>query len=119
MSNSFWQKEILDILESKDEYGKSDFGRGKQVLIEYVSANPTGPLHVGHGRGAAVGDSLSRILKFAGYNVATEYYVNDAGRQIKILGKSIYTRYRQLMALMMALRRILIRVNILWMLPKG
>ena len=97
LSKSFWQKEILEILNKKEKYGQCDFGKGKKVLIEYVSANPTGPLHVGHGRGAAVGDSLSRILKFAGFDVSTEYYINDAGRQIKILGKSIYIRYKQLL----------------------
>ena len=97
LSKSFWQKEILEILNKEEKYGQCDFGKGKKVLIEYVSANPTGPLHVGHGRGAAVGDSLSRILKFAGFDVSTEYYINDAGRQIKILGKSIYIRYKQLL----------------------
>ncbi|GAB6160899.1 arginine--tRNA ligase [Desulfothermus naphthae] len=97
LSKSFWQKEILEILNKEEKYGQCDFGKGKKVLIEYVSANPTGPLHVGHGRGAAVGDSLSRILKFAGFDVSTEYYINDAGRQIKILGKSIYVRYKQLL----------------------
>ncbi|WP_461833946.1 arginine--tRNA ligase [Desulfothermus sp.] len=97
LSKSFWQKEILEVLNKEEKYGQCDFGKGKKVLIEYVSANPTGPLHVGHGRGAAVGDSLSRILKFAGFDVSTEYYINDAGRQIKILGKSIYIRYKQLL----------------------
>ena len=96
LSKTFWQSEILKVLEYKDDYGRSQFGANKKVLLEYVSANPTGPLHVGHGRGAAVGDSLARILKFCGYDVTTEYYINDAGRQIKLLGKSIFIRYRQL-----------------------
>lgn len=96
IKSSFWQKKVLEVLQEKDEFGKSLSGNGKNVLIEYVSANPTGPLHVGHGRGAAVGDSLARILKYCGYNVTTEYYINDAGRQIKLLGKSIYIRYKQL-----------------------
>ncbi len=97
LSPSFWQNEIKEILVKKDLYGSSNIGHNKKVLVEYVSANPTGPLHVGHGRGAAVGDSLVRILKFAGYDVCAEYYINDAGRQIKLLGKSIYIRYRQLL----------------------
>ncbi len=96
LSKSFWQSEVLKILNKGEDYGRSDLGMGKKVLVEYVSANPTGPLHVGHGRGAAVGDSLARILKFCGYEVTTEYYINDAGRQITLLGKSIYIRYKQL-----------------------
>ena len=63
-------------------------------MVEYVSANPTGPLHIGHGRGAAVGDSLTRRLRFAGYDVSTEYYINDAGRQMRLLGDSVYLRMR-------------------------
>ncbi len=96
-SKGFWQKILKVILDKKEEYGRSEIGNGKKVLIEYVSANPTGPLHVGHGRGAAVGDSLARILGFAGYRVDTEYYINDAGRQMKLLGLSIYIRYKQLL----------------------
>lgn len=64
--------------------------------MEYVSANPTGPLHIGHGRGAAVGDTLARILRFAGYDVTTEYYINDAGRQMRLLGLSIWLRAKEL-----------------------
>ncbi|MCG8529641.1 MAG: arginine--tRNA ligase, partial [Desulfovibrionales bacterium] len=71
-------------------------GKGKKVQVEYVSANPTGPLHIGHGRGAAVGDSLARLLRFAGYDVHTEYYINDAGRQMLILGQSVLFRARQI-----------------------
>lgn len=73
-----------------------DVGKGRKVLIEFVSANPTGPLHIGHGRGAAVGDVLARLLRQAGYEVVTEYYVNDAGRQIRTLGESTYLRWREL-----------------------
>ncbi len=95
-SKGFWQKVLKEVLDKKEEYGKSNIGKGKKVLVEYVSANPTGPLHVGHGRGAAVGDSIARILRFAGYQVDTEYYINDAGRQMKLLGLSIFIRYKQL-----------------------
>lgn len=73
-----------------------DVGRGERVIIEFVSANPTGPLHIGHGRGAAVGDVLARMLQSTGYSVVKEYYVNDAGRQIETLGKSVYLRWKQL-----------------------
>ncbi|MZH42579.1 MAG: arginine--tRNA ligase, partial [Nitrospinae bacterium] len=79
------------------DFGRSDAGQGTKVLIEFVSANPTGPLHVGHGRGAAVGDSLARILKKAGYNLSTEYYVNDVGNQMNFLGRSTWLRYRELL----------------------
>ncbi len=74
-------------------YGRSDIGNGKPVQIEFVSANPTGPLHIGHGRGAAVGDSLARLLSFAGYDVKKEFYINDFGSQVESLGNSIYARY--------------------------
>jgi len=74
-------------------YGASDRGQGRKVQVEFVSANPTGPLHVGHGRGAAVGDSLAGILSFCGYDVKREYYINDSGRQIHTLGRSVYIRF--------------------------
>ncbi len=77
-------------------YGSSSAGAGRRVLLEYVSANPTGPLHVGHGRGAAVGDSLARLLRKAGYAVDTEYYINDAGRQMRLLGLSVWLRVLEL-----------------------
>lgn len=95
----FWQQTCLDILQNGENYGSLEFGQERSVLIEYVSANPTGPLHIGHGRGAAVGDSLARILSFAGYHVVREYYVNDVGRQVNILGKSVWTRYLQLLGI--------------------
>jgi arginyl-tRNA synthetase len=95
----FWQKTVLTVLEQGDQYGASDQGAGKKVLVEYVSANPTGPLHIGHGRGAAVGDSLARILRFFGYDVMTEYYLNDAGRQMSLLAQSIWSRYQELVGL--------------------
>lgn len=87
---------VKRVLEEGERFGLRDIGGGKRVLIEFVSANPTGPLHVGHGRGAAYGDTLGRILEAAGYVVEREYYVNDAGRQMDILGLSIWLRYLQL-----------------------
>ncbi len=95
----FWQQTVAEVLEKGEEYGAPARGQGKKVLVEFVSANPTGPLHVGHGRGAAVGDSLCRILRFAGYQVDAEYYLNDAGRQMRILAGAIQIRYRQLCGL--------------------
>lgn len=92
---SFWQSIPQVILEQGDRYGALDIGQERKVLVEYVSANPTGPLHLGHGRGAALGDSLVRVLRFAGYNVTTEFYINDAGRQMRLLGMSIWVRYQQ------------------------
>lgn len=87
---------IFKIINLKDDYGKLKIGANKKVNIEFVSANPTGYLHIGHGRGAAYGDSLSRIFKKVGYEVTKEHYVNDAGNQIKNLAISIYERYREL-----------------------
>ncbi|MFP4168729.1 MAG: arginine--tRNA ligase [Desulfonatronovibrionaceae bacterium] len=92
----FWKEVIPDVLGSGEEYGSNHFGQGRPVQVEYVSANPTGPLHIGHGRGAAVGDSLARIMRFAGYEVSTEYYLNDAGRQMRLLGESVLIRLEQL-----------------------
>lgn len=86
---------ILTVLAQKDEYGKSDAGQGQKINVEYVSANPTGDLHPGHARGAAIGDSVTRLLKMAGYDVTREYYVNDAGNQIENMGKSLQARYLQ------------------------
>ncbi|MFW5488577.1 MAG: arginine--tRNA ligase [Desulfovibrio sp.] len=94
-SDAFWRQTVVDIRERGEEYGRIDLGQGRRVQVEYVSANPTGPLHIGHGRGAAVGDSLARIMRAAGWEVSTEYYLNDAGRQMLILGKSIFCRYQQ------------------------
>ncbi|MDR2696717.1 MAG: arginine--tRNA ligase [Deltaproteobacteria bacterium] len=94
-SPGFWQACILDIARQGTCYGASNVGQGKKTQVEYVSANPTGPLHIGHGRGAAVGDALARILRFAGYDVQTEYYINDAGKQMRLLGLSIWLRARE------------------------
>lgn len=88
--------EVLgEVLQQGASYGRSDVGRGTRVLVEFVSANPTGPLHIGHGRGAALGAALSNVLEAAGFEVSREYYVNDVGRQMEILGRSLYIRYLQ------------------------
>ncbi|HEU4685576.1 MAG TPA: arginine--tRNA ligase [Nitrospira sp.] len=92
-----WQEVPRDIEAQGRSYGRSDVGRGRRVLVEYVSANPTGPLHVGHGRGAAVGQAVANLLDAAGYTVVHEYYINDAGRQMKLLGASVFARYQQLL----------------------
>ena len=102
---NFWLKKesmaniINTIIDMKDAYGSSDAGKGKKYLEEYVSANPTGPLHCGHARGAAWGDSVARIMNKAGFDVSREYYINDAGAQILNLGKSLLARYRELFGL--------------------
>lgn len=93
---ALWQEVLKEIESQGAAYGKADFGRGRRVLVEYVSANPTGPLHVGHGRGAAVGQAVARLLDAVGYEVAGEYYINDAGRQMKLLAASVYARYQEL-----------------------
>ena len=91
-----WHGVLRRIHEQKDLYGASDIGKGEKIQVEFVSSNPTGPLHVGHGRGAAVGDSVGNILSFCGYDVQKEYYINDAGRQIETLGRSVFLRYQAL-----------------------
>ncbi|MEK9753701.1 MAG: arginine--tRNA ligase, partial [Rhodospirillaceae bacterium] len=88
LTPSVWHAELADILRAGTAYGDSDFGGGTKVNVEYVSANPTGPLHVAHARGAVIGDALAGLLAKAGFNVTTEYYVNDAGRQVERLGLS-------------------------------
>jgi arginyl-tRNA synthetase len=90
-----WCGILSDIVRVKEDYGRNDAGSGEKVLVEFVSANPTGPLHLGHGRGAALGDTLCRILSFCGYGVEREFYINDAGEQIRLLGESIFCRFRQ------------------------
>jgi len=96
LKRDLWLKVLREIEEQGDRYGRADIGNGRRVLVEYVSANPTGPLHVGHGRGAAVGQVISHLLVAAGYDVVDEYYINDAGRQMKLLGASVYARYQAL-----------------------
>ena len=97
MKVDWWYSAFARLLEEGEAFGCLDLGKGKRVQVEFVSANPTGPLHIGHGRGAAVGDSLARILEKAGYQVEREYYVNDAGRQIRVLGESIWARCMELL----------------------
>ncbi|MFL6801213.1 MAG: arginine--tRNA ligase [Sphingomicrobium sp.] len=90
-----WRDELTTILREGDQYGLSKIGANERVNVEYVSANPTGPLHMGHCRGAVVGDSLARLLEAAGFRVTKEYYVNDAGAQVDTLARSLHLRYRE------------------------
>lgn len=106
--NFFFRKKdlgsvIVAIHQADRRYGSSDYGKGKKVIVEFVSANPTGPMTIAHGRQAAVGDSLCRILKAAGYDVHAEYYLNDAGRQMNLLARSVWARYHELLGHEMAL----------------
>ncbi len=94
--NESWYPFLKNIHEKGKTYGSSNIGQGRKLQVEFVSANPTGPLHVGHGRGAAVGDSVANILSFSGYDVQREYYINDSGRQIRTLGLSVFLRYQEL-----------------------
>ena len=91
-----WTGLLKEISALRQDFGKSGFGGGKKVQVEFVSANPTGPLHIGHGRGAAVGDTLVRILEAAGFDVQAEYYINDIGNQMNNLGLSVLARYREI-----------------------
>jgi arginyl-tRNA synthetase len=97
MTQSFFISRLLKVAESGEDFGSSTVGNGQKVLVEYVSANPTGPLHVGHGRGAAVGNTLCNILKKAGFAIKSEYYVNDVGNQMNILGRSTLLRYQEIL----------------------
>ena len=95
LSETFWHERLADAVAQGDAFGKSDLGTGKHVNVEYVSANPTGPLHVGHTRGAVFGDALASLLEFAGYKVTREYYINDGGSQVDTLARSAFQRYRE------------------------
>lgn len=95
LTPDYWQSIIGDIINLANEYGRKDIGKGQKVNLEFVSANPTGPLHVGHARGAVYGDALGRLLEFSGYDVTREYYVNDGGAQVDTLARSTYLRYLQ------------------------
>lgn len=95
MSQGFWNRILKSVLQEKGGFLRTGIGAGKKVQVEFVSANPTGPLHVGHGRGAALGDALANILECCGYRVEREYYLNDAGNQIQTLGRSVFARYLQ------------------------
>ena len=90
-----WRAELQAIARLGAAYGRSDMGRGARVNIEYVSANPTGPMHMGHCRGAVVGDALGTLLEFAGHEVTREYYINDAGGHVDVLARSAHLRYRE------------------------
>lgn len=96
LSKEFFASIVTDILSLNENYGRSDFGQGKKVLVEFVSANPTGPMHMGNARGGALGDCLAAVLDAAGYSVKKEFYINDAGNQIDKFGMSLATRYLQL-----------------------
>ncbi len=95
LTDDAWRSVLRRALREGDQYGAADVGRGVPVQVEFVSANPTGPLHVGAARNAAVGDALANLLAFAGYRVAREYYINDYGNQMEILGRSVYVRYAE------------------------
>ncbi len=95
LSIAYWQKLLTVMVSEGTDYGRSAVGAGRKVNVEYVSANPTGPMHVGHCRGAVVGDTLANLLKFSGYEVTKEYYINDAGSQTDTLARSAFLRYRE------------------------
>ena len=95
--DEIWFKSLYFILKAGKDYGSAAFGTGKKINIEYVSANPTGPLHAAHARGAVVGDALARLLKKVGYDVCKEYYINDAGSQVDILAQSTFLRYQEVL----------------------
>jgi arginyl-tRNA synthetase len=95
LKDAFWQVHLTALLSEGRNYGRSTVGGGKKANVEYVSANPTGPMHVGHCRGAVVGDALANLMAFAGYDVTKEYVINDAGSQIDVLGRSVMLRYRE------------------------
>ncbi len=95
LSIGYWQNLLATMIREGVDYGRSTLGQGRKANVEYVSANPTGPMHVGHCRGAVVGDALANLLAFAGYQVDKEYYINDAGSQIDVLARSAFLRYRE------------------------
>ncbi|MEO1172995.1 MAG: arginine--tRNA ligase, partial [Myxococcota bacterium] len=95
-STAAWHASLADVLEAGSDYIRSDHGGGKKILVEFVSANPTGPLHIAHGRGAVTGDVVANLLDTAGYDVDREYYVNDLGNQVDVFARSIHIRYQEL-----------------------
>lgn len=95
VGKEYWQRLLASMIEAGTDYGRSTIGAGHRTNVEYVSANPTGPMHVGHCRGAVVGDALANLLAFAGHDVTKEYYINDAGSQIDVLARSVFLRYRE------------------------
>lgn len=96
LSQQYYSEIVKDVMAKGENYGKSDYGKGKKVLVEFVSANPTGPMHIGNARGGAIGDCLASVLQWAGYEVNREFYVNDAGNQIEKFATSLEVRYLQL-----------------------
>jgi arginyl-tRNA synthetase len=96
LKEEFWYKELANIAISNNNYGQLDLGKGKKVNLEFASPNPTGPMHIGHSRGAIYGDVLASLLKFVGYDVTKEFYINDAGNQINVLADSVFFRYQEL-----------------------
>ena len=98
IADAYWLRLMGEVLNAGDEFGRGTAPSPGRINVEFVSANPTGPLHVGHGRGAAVGDALCRLMRFAGYQVGSEYYVNDAGNQVEMLARSTWVRYMELVA---------------------
>lgn len=96
ISPDWFKQTVADVLTEGSDYGKTDYGKGKKILLEFVSANPTGPMHIGNARGGALGDSLASLLQYAGFYVEREFYVNDAGNQIEKFGKSLSIRYMQI-----------------------
>ena len=96
LKDSFWHNQLENIINLNEKYGESSTFEGKNINVEFISANPTGPLHVGHVRGAVIGDVLSNILKKVGFNVTKEYYINDAGNQIDTLAQSVFLRYKEI-----------------------
>lgn len=95
LTNSIWQRMLADVAQLGADFGRADIGKGTKVNVEYVSANPTGPMHVGHTRGAVYGDALASLMAFSGFDVVREYYLNDAGGQVDVLARSAFLRYRQ------------------------
>ncbi|SFB42654.1 arginyl-tRNA synthetase [Rhizobium sp. NFR07] len=95
LSTGYWQRLLAVMIAEGTDYGRSKIGAGLKANVEYVSANPTGPMHVGHCRGAVVGDALANLMGFAGYDITKEYYINDAGGQIDVLARSVFLRYRE------------------------
>ncbi|MBO5908721.1 MAG: arginine--tRNA ligase, partial [Clostridia bacterium] len=96
LADSYYAAVVKDVLAKSESYGSSDIGKGKKVMVEFVSANPTGPMHIGNARGGALGDCLAAVLDKAGYDVTREFYVNDAGNQIMKFGASLEARYMQI-----------------------
>ncbi len=95
LKDAVWRRQLGEMLRAGADYGDSDLGQGRPVNVEYVSANPTGPLHIGHARGTVVGDALANLLARSGYKVTREYYINDAGAQVDVLARSVHLRYRE------------------------